>query len=57
MIESGDARGFIPLYCEKLHADALIIGSRGLGGIKRCVRVRVFSAYSSHTLQGRTFSC
>ena len=35
VVESGDARGFIPLYCDKLRADALIIGSRGLGGLKR----------------------
>jgi nucleotide-binding universal stress UspA family protein len=35
IVESGDARGFIPLVCEKVNADALIMGSRGLGGIKR----------------------
>lgn len=36
VVESGDARGFIPLMCDKLAADTLVMGSRGLGGLKRC---------------------
>eukprot|EP00124_Ichthyophonus_hoferi_P002961 Ihof_evm2s229 gene=Ihof_evmTU2s229 len=34
VVESGDARGFIPVYCQQLHANCLIIGSRGLGGLQ-----------------------
>lgn len=37
VVESGDARGFIPVLCEKLKADTLVMGSRGLGGLKRYV--------------------
>eukprot|EP01134_Creolimax_fragrantissima_P004729 CFRG4729T1 len=34
-VESGDPRGFIPLYSDKLEADTVIMGNRGTNSIKK----------------------
>ncbi|KNC77969.1 hypothetical protein SARC_09580 [Sphaeroforma arctica JP610] len=34
-VESGDARGFIPLYADKLNADTVVMGNRGNSGFRK----------------------